>query len=290
MATKKRGTTAKRSTRPTRAGATRTASAGSTTARGRAGRDRSADARETSGAVSKRTSTVKQTSAPARSPRRHEDPAEHYTDPGLRERLKAEIIAGDKGGRAGQWSARKAQLLAHAYEAAGGGYVGPKSETQRHLDEWTAEEWTTRDGAPARRGKTTARYLPKEAWAHLSPAEREATDDKKRTASRRGRQFVANTDAATRARADATAHDAPKPRGTAGAQRGGEAAKSGAPSSGRKTTARKATARKSTSGGASGRGAAKSGAKRGATGTSKRATSTAGSRETATRASSRAAR
>ena len=37
-----------------------------------------------------------------------------YTDPALRERLKAEITAGDKGGRPGQWSARKAQLLASA--------------------------------------------------------------------------------------------------------------------------------------------------------------------------------
>jgi hypothetical protein len=119
--------------------------------------------------------------------------AGQYTDPALRERLKRRITAGTKGGRAGQWSARKAQLLAHEYEAQGGGYTGPKTETQRHLDEWTREEWTTADGAPARRGRTTARYLPKKAWEELTPAERRATDKKKRAASTRGERFVANT-------------------------------------------------------------------------------------------------
>ncbi|HZF66504.1 MAG TPA: hypothetical protein VEZ47_00500, partial [Gemmatirosa sp.] len=112
--------------------------------------------------------------------------AGRYTDPALRDRIKRRIVAGTKGGRAGQWSARKAQLLAHEYEAAGGGYRGGKSATQRHLDEWTAEEWTTRDGTAARRGKTTARYLPKKAWAELTPAERKATDDKKRAGARGG--------------------------------------------------------------------------------------------------------
>ena len=63
-----------------------------------------------------------------------------YTDPELRLRLKDEVVAGDKGGKPGQWSARKAQLLAHEYEAEGGGYKGGKSRTQRHLQEWTHEE------------------------------------------------------------------------------------------------------------------------------------------------------
>ena len=120
-----------------------------------------------------------------------------YTDPQLRERLKAEILAGDRGGRPGQWSARKAQLLAREYAKAGGGYTSDKaheSEAARSLDEWTAEEWTTRDGSGhARDGAETARYLPKDAWAQLPPEEAEATDRRKREASRRGQQFVANT-------------------------------------------------------------------------------------------------
>tara|TARA_R110001606_G_scaffold383647_1_gene546028 strand:- start:450 stop:632 length:183 start_codon:yes stop_codon:yes gene_type:complete len=46
----------------------------------------------------------------------------NYTKPGLRKRLFKRIMDGTKGGRAGQWSARKAQMLAKAYKAAGGGY------------------------------------------------------------------------------------------------------------------------------------------------------------------------
>ena len=127
----------------------------------------------------------------------------HYTDEALRERLKKEVIAGDKGGRKGQWSARKAQLLAHEYEAAGGGYTGVKTESQKHLEEWGDEHWQTRDGKPAERGKTMARYLPEKAWEELSPAERKRTDAKKKKASRTGKQFVKNTPKAAKAGAKA---------------------------------------------------------------------------------------
>jgi hypothetical protein len=48
--------------------------------------------------------------------------AGNYTKPAMRKRLFRRILAGTKGGRAGQWSARKAQMLAKAYKAAGGGY------------------------------------------------------------------------------------------------------------------------------------------------------------------------
>ena len=48
--------------------------------------------------------------------------AGNYTKPALRKRLFYRIKAGSKGGRAGQWSARKAQMLARAYKKAGGGY------------------------------------------------------------------------------------------------------------------------------------------------------------------------
>ncbi len=48
--------------------------------------------------------------------------AGNYTKPSLRKRLFREIMAGTKGGKAGQWSARKAQLLAARYKKAGGGY------------------------------------------------------------------------------------------------------------------------------------------------------------------------
>jgi len=48
--------------------------------------------------------------------------AGNYTKPALRKRLFNKIKAGTKGGKAGQWSARKAQLLASEYKKAGGGY------------------------------------------------------------------------------------------------------------------------------------------------------------------------
>jgi hypothetical protein len=46
----------------------------------------------------------------------------------------------------------------------------------------------------------TERYLPEEAWARLTPAERESTDEKKQRASKKGEQFVPNTEKAKRAR------------------------------------------------------------------------------------------
>jgi hypothetical protein len=48
--------------------------------------------------------------------------AGNYTKPALRKRLFNKIKAGTKGGDPGEWSARKAQLLALEYKKAGGGY------------------------------------------------------------------------------------------------------------------------------------------------------------------------
>jgi len=48
--------------------------------------------------------------------------AGNYTKPGMRKRLFESIKAGGKGGAPGQWSARKAQMLALQYKKSGGGY------------------------------------------------------------------------------------------------------------------------------------------------------------------------
>ena len=48
--------------------------------------------------------------------------AGNYTKPGLRKSIFNRIKAGSKGGDAGQWSARKAQMMAKEYKAKGGGY------------------------------------------------------------------------------------------------------------------------------------------------------------------------
>ena len=49
--------------------------------------------------------------------------AGNYTKPAMRKRQFERIKAGGKGGNPGQWSARKAQMLAVAYKKAGGGYT-----------------------------------------------------------------------------------------------------------------------------------------------------------------------
>jgi Family of unknown function (DUF5872) len=124
-----------------------------------------------------------------------------YTDPDLRKEIKDEIKQSDKGGRPGQWSARKSQLLAREYERRGGGYIGEKDEGQRNLEKWTEEDWQTQKGEMrARSGDETARYLPKEAWKEMSDEEKRETERRKREGSKRGEQFVANTEEARRAR------------------------------------------------------------------------------------------
>lgn len=131
-----------------------------------------------------------------------------YTKAALRERIKNKIMKGTKGGRAGQWSARKAQLLAHEYKEEGGGYKGgQRGDAQKHLGAWTKEDWQTSDGKKADRrvhGKRVmARYLPKAAWKKLSAAEKKSTNEKKLKGSKKGEQFVANTKKAAGARQQA---------------------------------------------------------------------------------------
>lgn len=122
-----------------------------------------------------------------------------YTKPKLRDSIKKRIMAGDKGGKPGQWSARKAQMLAQEYRKAGGGYRGKPKKKQRSLQKWTREKWTTSDGKPAIRAGGTRRYLPAKAWAKLTPAQRAATNRKKILGSRKGKQFVKNTESAASA-------------------------------------------------------------------------------------------
>jgi len=110
-----------------------------------------------------------------------------YTKPDLRESLKKKIMASSKGGDAGEWSARKAQLLATEYKKAGGGYTGPKKESQKSLSKWTKEKWTTSDGKPSEGKK---RYLPEKAWKALTPAEKKATNAAKAAGNKAGKQFV----------------------------------------------------------------------------------------------------
>ena len=119
-----------------------------------------------------------------------------YTKPALRERIKDQVMAGSKGGKPGQWSARKAQLLAKEYEDAGGGYTGEKTKAQKSLSKWTGEDWGTKSGKPSTQGPkaTGERYLPKKAREALTPAEYGATTRAKREATKAGKQAAVAVD------------------------------------------------------------------------------------------------
>ena len=58
----------------------------------------------------------------SKKPKSKVNQAGNYTKPAMRKRQFKRIKAGSKGGNAGQWSGRKAQMLAKAYKKAGGGY------------------------------------------------------------------------------------------------------------------------------------------------------------------------
>jgi protein involved in polysaccharide export with SLBB domain len=114
-----------------------------------------------------------------------------YTKPALRESIKKRILASGKGGKPGQWSARKAQLVAQAYKKAGGGYSGSKTAKQASLSKWTKEDWGTKSGKPSTQGSkaTGERYLPRKAREAMSASEYARTSAKKREDLKKGKQF-----------------------------------------------------------------------------------------------------
>ena len=151
---------------------------------------------------------------------------EKYSDPELRDRIKEELMKGDKGGKPGQWSARKvpkhqtflltspvmqlilaqAQMMASEYKKRGGAYKGPKDEKAKHLDQWTKEDWLTKDGDKSANDNTNMRgvshrYLPRKAWEMLDEEEKEVADKGKVEGSLKGEQKVLNTEMAKRANA-----------------------------------------------------------------------------------------
>ncbi|KAI4735906.1 hypothetical protein E4T50_13578 [Aureobasidium sp. EXF-12298] len=155
-------------------------------------------------------------------------PKDKYTDPELRDEVKEEIHNGDKGGAPGQWSARKAQMMASEYKKRGGGvsffllptikpnpltlllhqYTTDKKdqdESQQHLSKWGEEDWQTKEGSANAKDSsgTQHRYLPKAAWENMTEEEKKETDDKKQAEGKDGKQFVGNTDKAKESRKQA---------------------------------------------------------------------------------------
>ncbi|KAK4866316.1 hypothetical protein LT330_008657 [Penicillium expansum] len=156
-------------------------------------------------------------------------PKGKYSNPKLRDEIKKEVHDSDKGGKPGQWSARKvpstialisipwyhlvwililvqAQMMASEYKRRGGGYNTTKeegqTESQKHLDTWTNEEWQTKEGSGTARqdDDSRKRYLPKKAWEKLNEEEKEQTEENKIDESQGGKQYVSNTTEAKEAR------------------------------------------------------------------------------------------
>ncbi|MEJ1932878.1 hypothetical protein WDZ92_21935, partial [Nostoc sp. NIES-2111] len=127
-------------------------------------------------------------------------PEEKYTDPELREEIKEEIKESDKGGKPGQWSARKSQMLVREYEKKSGGYKqSEKDESAKSLEKWSEQDWQTEEGETrARDGKVTKRYLPKEVWERLSEKEKQEAEELKEKAAKEGKQHVEWPDAVKR--------------------------------------------------------------------------------------------
>ena len=108
----------------------------------------------------------------------------------LWKRIVASVKSGNKGGKPGQWSARKAQLATQKYKKAGGEYTGSKTKAQKSLSKWTKEDWGTKSGKPSTQGSkaTGERYLPKKVREGLTKKEYEATTRKKRQDTAKGKQ------------------------------------------------------------------------------------------------------
>ena len=112
--------------------------------------------------------------------------AGNYTKPGLRKSIFNRIKAGSKGGKPGQWSARKAQMMAKEYKSKGGDICRAPAK----------EEWGTKSGKNSTQGKkaTGERYLPKKARAALSDEEYARSTARKRASIRKGEQHSKQPD------------------------------------------------------------------------------------------------
>ncbi len=111
-------------------------------------------------------------------------------NPAKWKRIVATVKAGSKGGKPGQWSARKAQLAVQRYKSSGGGYSGKKSSSNS-LRKWTKQDWGTKSGKNSTQGSkaTGERYLPKKDRDKLTKKEYAATSRKKRQDTRKGKQY-----------------------------------------------------------------------------------------------------
>jgi hypothetical protein len=112
--------------------------------------------------------------------------------PALWKKIVARIKAGSKGGKPGQWSARKAQLAVAAYKKAGGGYIGKKSK-KNSLSKWTKQKWRTPSGKKS--SETGEVYAPSKTISKLKSTSKgrkklASANRKKKAATKAGKQHA----------------------------------------------------------------------------------------------------
>lgn len=109
------------------------------------------------------------------------------TNPAKWQRIKSAVQRSGKGGKPGQWTARKAQLAVNRYKKSGGGFRGDRKKTSLHT--WGKENWGTKSGKNSVQGKdsTGERYLPEKKRKALTKQEYAATSRKKREDLKKGK-------------------------------------------------------------------------------------------------------
>lgn len=103
------------------------------------------------------------------------------THPQLWKQIVDKYMRSSKGGDAGEWSARKAQLAVQEYKQKGGGYTGQKSSSAKSLSKWTNQNWRY----SSKKWEGRGRYLPDAVWKQLSQREKEITNRNKANASKK---------------------------------------------------------------------------------------------------------
>lgn len=83
-------------------------------------------------------------------------------------------------------SARKMQWAVHYYKKHGGKYTGKRSKSNS-MSRWTKQKWRTASG---KKSQGKLRYLPSNAWKHLSPTEIKRTNKAKLQGYSKGKQWV----------------------------------------------------------------------------------------------------
>lgn len=111
-------------------------------------------------------------------------------NPILWKKIVLQVKKSNKGGKPGQWSARKAQLAVKIYKKNGGSYYNKKSKNNS-LYKWTKQNWRTRSGKPSIMGKyaTGERYLPYDVIKHTSKSDYNKSSRVKRKSIKLGKQY-----------------------------------------------------------------------------------------------------